>query len=192
MKSKVEGRNYIVQFDGDDFSSKLNKRKTDKILKTLADSLKKISDCLQTEVKEDMDIYDFIRVLFYDDNFDEGTVKALLSDVNYAQEVLATHNDTIEDRMSVIGLENLGYKPLHWMSRPFFEKVLEDTNEKEVTEEIQCYNGTMLRRLRITLWETKPGVRSSKSIRYRKLKIGKKLLRCIQNSVVDWETKYKK
>lgn len=191
MKSKVEGRNYVVQFDGDDFSTKLNKRKTDKVLRTLSDSLQKIMDCLQNDVNTDVDLYDFVRVLFFDNNFDEEVLKVLLSDVNCAKEILATHNDEIVEEKDVLNLEKLGYKPLRWMARPFYEKLLEDTNEKEVTEEIQCYNGTILRRLRITLWETKPGVRSSKSIRYRRLKVGKKLLHAIQNSASEWEEKYK-
>jgi hypothetical protein len=66
--------------------------------------------------------------------------------------------------------------------------VIEDTEKKEITEEIILADKTKnpdaepIRRIRTTLWEKTEYGRASTSITYKKLRIGKKLMRAIENT----------
>ena len=61
--------------------------------------------------------------------------------------------------------------------------VLEDTEEKEVTEEIVAGPEGTVKRIRTIIWEKTDGGRRSQSIIYRKKPIGKKLLKIVRNTM---------
>ena len=66
-----------------------------------------------------------------------------------------------------------------------FEKTLEDSDEQEVVEEIQVTgSGEYLRRKRTIIWDKTTYGRCSRSIKYKKLPIGKKLYHIIQNTLL--------
>ena len=68
---------------------------------------------------------------------------------------------------------------------PFYEKTLEDSGEQEVVEEILVTSsGDYLRRKRTIIWDNTTYGRSSKSIKYKNLSIGKKLYKTIQNTLL--------
>lgn len=94
---------------------------------------------------------------------------------------LKTHNDEILPIEDIMLLSDLGYKELRVSRHQMWELVREDTSEQEVVEEI-LLREEPVRRLRTTIWEATDHGRHSKSIRYRKLPIGKKLAKVIANT----------
>ena len=65
-----------------------------------------------------------------------------------------------------------------------FERTINDSGEKEITEEVVIIDGKkLIRRRRTTLWEITPGRKSSKSITYKKLPMTKKLQRAAENTI---------
>ena len=54
--------------------------------------------------------------------------------------------------------------------------------EKEVVEEIVYYENKLYHRIRTTLWSYRNGWKSSVSIKYKKLPMGKKLMKIIKNT----------
>ena len=186
MKSKVQGNNYIYQFDGDRYPEKVNRKKADKMLKRIADALKTIKDEASAAYENDSSLYNLIEnYIFSGFDFDEGQCYRLdeaLDSVTGLQEIFATNNDEILLPEEIDTLRDLGYKK-HFSHGFFFEKIIEDTEDKEVVDEIQMTKDGPIRRLRTIEYEKTDHGRSSTSIKYKKLPIGKRLMKAIENSL---------
>lgn len=196
MKSKIEGRNYVVLYDDDRFPVKINKKRLDSSLINLNISLKKIQLLMKELYQTDYDAYAFIRNNVFDYqhfDFDEGSSFLLdnaIDTISSLHEWLLTNHDEILPREEVETLEDLGYQ---WFGGGFahimYEKILEDTDEKEVVEEIQEVDGKMLRRIRTTLWEKTHYGKSSLSINYKKIGNTKRLVKAFLNSMAKHKKK---
>lgn len=192
MQTRVDGRNYVILYDDDRIPEKINKNKVDKSLKKLETALESIRDVIDKAYDDNYDLYRMLdRCVFayypYCTGLDDGkcsTVDNMLYSVRQLQETLKEDDDIPDYKEAYensILLEDLGYKNNWGGRRGVWEKVLEDTDEKEVVEEIQRFEDP-LRRIRTTYWKKTDYGRSSTKITYRKLRIGKKLMRAIENT----------
>lgn len=189
MKSKVEKRDYCILKDGERFPIKLNKKKTDHIISSLIHRFGSLENVLEDIQREDPDVGNFVldivlkslyNMSYYSDAQDfQYQIQNVLKDLVDLQEFLKTHDDEIKPEEEVVLLSDLGYKK-DYVGK-LWGKILEDTDEKEVTEEILLYEKP-LRRIRTIIWEKTDYGKSSKSIRYKKMPIGKKLEKAIENT----------
>lgn len=192
VESRVDGRNYLVLPEGERFPLKLNRKRLDKALFGIEVSFKKIQALMKELYEQDYDSYVFIRDYVFGYGrfeFDEGSSFHLDDVVDTVVSVhgsLLSRMDEIRPVEEVEMLEDLGYKYYGGgLAHVMYEKVLEDTDEKEVVEEIQQVEGKMVRRIRTTLWEKTSYGKSSRSITYRKIGNTKRLVRAFLNSCAN-------
>lgn len=192
MKSKVEGRNYIILNNDDKYPVKINKKKTDKSIDRLLTSLTTFCNEVKDIYKDNYGLYSILGgSLDYmtHGDWDEGhcwRLNSMLEDLETLKNNLASNNDEIPDIEDVVTLDDLGYSiPLQCDSSPlFWEKKIEDTEKREIVEEIWCFQEP-IRRIRTIEWEKTDYGRTSKKISYKKIPIGKKLMKAIKNSIKE-------
>lgn len=195
MLSRKEGRNYLILNQDSDMPVKVNRNKLDKKLNRLKKALSTVQKELAGAYDEDSSLYMILRDEVFDgystgELYDgkSGWIDDVLYRISSVQETLAGEDDGIPDKEDVITLDHLGYRNMHLPENRFWEKVIEDTEKKEITEEIILADKTKnpdaepIRRIRTTLWEKTEYGRASTSITYKKLRIGKKLMRAIENT----------
>ena len=192
MKSRIIGRNYeILESDDDIYSVKINKKKLDKALLNISSAFETVLGIMhQTyQTDEDYELYHFLNEILHKADIDceDGDIWKLRMALDYLkdiQDTLNTHNDEIKLPEFRETLEMKGYTKSFWGydREKLWEKKLEDTEEKEVTEQIFADPDNPVRRICTIFWEKTEGGRQSKSITYRKMPIGKKLLQIIKNS----------
>lgn len=200
MLSRTEGRNYVILRQGEKFPSKVNKKRTDTKLKKLQSALKAIKDELQDAYDNDPELYHLVQEevfsrceCSYRELYDGsiGWVEDAIYSISELKEDLAG-DDEIPKEEDMVTLRDFGYTKSS-LSNPdieFWEKILEDTEEKEVTEEIVYSSRPSakepstgpVRRIRTTMWEKMAYGKASTSITYKKLRIGKKLMKTIENT----------
>ena len=196
IKSKIDGHNYIYQIDDEDNIDRgvqrINKNKTDASLRRLRNAITAICDELEKVYKGNYNLYSLIDeedIFCGNLQLEDGDIHMLRAARNRIAELetmLHTQNDDLDyvPPKEMITLSDLGYKAV--MNRtPFYEKTLEDSDEQEVVEEILVTSsGDYLRRKRTIIWDNTTYGRSSKSIKYKNLSIGKKLYKTIQNTLL--------
>ena len=189
MQSKVIGRNYLILPDGERIPIKINKNRTDKILSRMQNGLQTFNECVQELYQSnDYELYNFLTKEAFDSaclNFYDGkcwNLTYLEQELEKIGEELLSNDDNIKTAEEAVILEDLGYRDAMWgRTDNWWEKVLEDTEEREVVEEIRG-GEEAVRRLRTTIWEKTDYGRHSKKILYKTLPIGKKLSRALENS----------
>lgn len=195
MLSRKEGRNYVILNQDSEMPVKINRNKLDKKLNRLKKALSAVQKELADAYDEDSSLYMILRDEVFDGYSTEGLydgksgwIDDVLYRISSVQETLAGEDDEIPDKEDMITLDSLGYRNMYLQEARFWEKVIEDTEEKEVTEEIILADRTKnpdaepVRRIRTTLWEKTEYGRASTSITYKKLRIGKKLMKAIENT----------
>lgn len=195
MLSRKEGRNYVILNQDSEMPVKINRNKLDKKLNRLKKALSAVQKELADAYDEDSSLYMILRDEVFDGYSTEGLydgksgwIDDVLYRISSVQETLAGEDDEIHDKEDIITLDSLGYRNMYLQEARFWEKVIEDTEEKEVTEEIILADRTKnpdaepVRRIRTTLWEKTEYGRASTSITYKKLRIGKKLIKAIENT----------
>lgn len=195
MLSRKEGRNYLILNQDSEIPVKINRNKLDKKLNRLKKALSAVQKELADAYDEDSSLYMILR----DEVFDgystgglydgkSGWIDDVLYRISSVQETLESEDDEIPDKEDMITLDSLGYRNIYLQEARFWEKTIESTEEKEVTEEIILADRTKnpdagpVRRIRTTLWEKTEYGRASTSITYKKLRIGKKLIKAIENT----------
>jgi len=186
IKATVKGYNYLIQTDNDRRTIKINKKRTDRTLKRISDSLKIIRQEVKNAYDHDPSLYYLLDYIFDDTRIEVRDGECLflenaLEDITKLQDVIETHDDVILATGENETLLDLGYK-YNAAYNKIYEKTIEDAEEREIVDEIMITEEGPLRRLRTIEWEVSEYSRSSKSIKYRKLPIGKKLKRAIENS----------
>ena len=194
MLSKKEKRNYAVLLTDERFPEKVNRKYADKTISKLKSLLESIQDIVKDTYDKDYGLY---RVLFSEylgDYFDvdDGSSWKLRNSIDALrelQETLATHDDEILTQEEVLTLEDLGFRRMVWDRTMYiFEKQIKESDEEDIVEEIcRINNGSIIRRIRTTIWEKTDFGKSSKSIRYKKIRMNKKLEKAFLNSVRDFE-----
>lgn len=186
IKATVKGYNYLIQNDSERHTIKINKKRTDRTLNRISESLKVIRQEVKNAYDHDPSLYYLLDYLFGDTRIEVRDGECIfldnaLEDITKLQDVLETHDDVILVTGEDETLLDLGYK-FNAAYGKIYEKTIEDTEEKEIVDEILITEEGPLRRIRIIEWEVSEYSRSSKSIKYRKLPIGKKLKRAIDNT----------
>lgn len=193
MKSKMEGHSYVILQDGERFPVKLNRKRTDKSLLELKTSLEKVRVLMKELYASDYDLYSFLRdsVLrgsrFDFDEGDSSFLDSLLYDITSVHEYILTHTDEIKSREELESLEDLGYRRRLGFSdpgAPLYEKILEDTDEKEIVEEIIEVKGKVFRHVVTTYWKKTDFGRASCKIFNKRIGVPKRLVKAYRNSVV--------
>lgn len=186
MRSRKEGYNYIILQDGERYPIKVNRKRTEKALRDLnkyaAGILKLMSDLYE----KDNDLYYLIKDMVtysYGFDFSEGDNYILREIRDSSEELLnqlQENQDDIPVAENLTTLADLGFRESfiggHNEDFKLWEKVLIDTDEMEVQEEVILYKtGEMVRRKRKILWDKVDYGKSSRSIKYTPLKMTKKL-----------------
>ena len=186
MKSRKEGYSYIILQDGEKYPIKVNRKRTEKALRDLNKYTVGILKLMSDLYKKDNDLYYFIKdtvVSSYSFDFSEGD-NYILREIRDSSEDLL--NQLLENQDDIPAVENLttladlGFRESffggHNEDLKMWEKVLIDTDEMEVQEEVILYKtGEMKRRKRKILWDKVDYGKSSRSIKYTPLKMTKKL-----------------
>lgn len=186
MDSKIEGKNYIVLTDGDKFPVKLNVTKTDKSLARIEKALSSVKEEIMNLYETNYDLYRLLDDEVFDwpvSGFDDGkcsNLDSLIYQLHQLQSRLHTQNDSIPPVEDLITLDDFGYSNEYHHAK-IWEKKIEDNDEREVVDEIQLLDPP-LRRIRTIEWEKTEHGKSSKKITYKKLSIGKKLLKAAENT----------
>ena len=190
---------FVLDNDTKEVLYKIGRRSACRTLGRLSKLLSKI-DCLVSEISEkngelyyllkneilDAPVIDITDSSDFSRKNNIANIQETLDEIKSAPKVTVLPKENI-----LVTLESLGYNNMYFhVSRFWYEKVLEDTDEKEVTEEIQEVNGQMLRRIRTTLWEATPYGKSSTSITYRKLRNTKRLENAFSVSYQIYKDKY--
>ena len=195
MKSKIEGRSYIVLPDEVKFPVKLNQKRVDKTLMELDISLKKIQFLMKNLYETDYDTYKLIvKQVFGEDvfSFDEGKshqLDMMIDNLDAFHEQLLTGNDEIPAREEIESLEDLGYTcSVLDKDTVLYQKTLKVVGDEEVIEEIFEIEGKMVRFIRTVRWEQTEYGRSGKSSR-RKVGNTKRLIKAFLVSKKEREAK---
>ena len=184
MKSKIRGRNYIILYDGEKYYSKVNKAKLDRSLKRVIDAL----EVLNSELEYRNDVSELIMdKVFYDYSYDDYSYRRnkIRNALEYAQELkeqLETHDDEIPEPEEVTLLDDIGFRHRPFDKKGYWTKLIEDTEDREVIEELWLSEKT-IRRKRIIDYEKTEYGRSSTNIEYKILPISKRLMRVIKNTL---------
>ena len=181
MLSRKEGRNYLIKFYSSE-PRKINRRYTDKVLQQAAKHLGILIDIYKAAAKKE---YTLTYLLENTEDFDDWVYKLETEKegIESMLDYLHTHDDEIRPAETYLTFESLGYKwdmslscyrKNEWPQA--YTKVIEDTDERSIEEEIWIFeDGSISRRIRTTLWDTTDYGKSSRSITYRKKPLTKKI-----------------
>ena len=182
--STIKGKNYLVWEKDSSHITKVNKKKTDKVVSNCIKALSYLADTLEELEQSDRELwylisdespcyneYEFIDLC---NRYSTNLMGLLIG--------LKTNNDKIPE--THITLEDLGYKKMPFGREEYtiYEKIIEDTDEKEVVEEIVLTDDDIRRRKRVTFWEKNNHGKQSTSIKYTSLKLTKKIIEAIENT----------
>ena len=186
MLSRIEGKKYLFTDDEGRFPFKVSKRKTDKTIHSLIKDLEHFQVTIKNTYKNDYELYNLIEGnLFFPDDWEYGRNVKLDAVINGLKcfEGFLSEDDEIPLSENILTLADFGFDNRAYGMDGLWEKVIENSEEKEVVEEIWPYDEVAKYRIRTTLWETiEPGYKKSKSITYKNKKIGKKLAQAIKNT----------
>ena len=181
MRSKKEGRNYLIQLYGI-APYKINRRLTDKLLLQSIKHLGALIDVYKKAQEKDCSLS---YLLDLTDDI-ESTIDKLEAQKEWTEDnykYLQTHNDEFRGPETYLTFENLGYRWDMSLSRyrknewpQAYTKIIEDTDERSIEEEIWIFEDReIMRRIRTTLWDKTDYGKSSRSITYKKKPLTKKI-----------------
>lgn len=184
MKYKRTGKAYWFS-NGEYSPEKVSKQLADTSLARLTDALRRLQDVVKTVAEKNPEFFFLLNEEVFHDEWDfdhkcSPLADDLLDNLSRLREEMSKGN--AEFGKKTVFLEDLGFRAVSWGNINIYEKVLEDSDEKEVVEELQWFNNTLHRRIRTTYWEHEPGCKRSVKIKYKKLPIGKKLLKAYEET----------
>ena len=195
MKSKVAGKNYEILFNDEDrFAKKIDKKVTDNCLAKLLKSMETITYLMVNKRwVENNDLYYFLKEKVFQkagiEIDEDGWIIALCEaskSIKEIQHVLATHNDDIRPRSDSETLEDLGYckRKSESIRYPTWEKVWSYDGLTDIDEIIFKPDGPERRLRTIREYVNSYGIKTDER-KKRKVKIGKKMMKAIQNTIVE-------
>lgn len=160
----------------------LDRKKADELYSVLAEKFSEISNILTDAEGTEEEIFLDDKVLSYYtlDSLNYNVLNEISEEIRTLLERLQNGKDKIPTPEDLMVLADIGFKK-EWGTDHFYEKVLEDTEEKTVVEELQI-KGTPLYRKRTIIWTPIKGGRESKEIIYEDLKLDKTLRKIIKNT----------
>lgn len=185
MLSTIKDDKYIILEDDCVYPDEYDKEKLDSVLARLKQAYSALADTYaelneffpEIECLVRCHGIDVCEELRYID--DEGRLfTEAAKGISEFQESLNTHNDEIPKAEERMTLRDLGFScfcPL------WYERIIEESEEKDIVEEIQVRSEASYRR-RTTLWEKTDYGRSSREITYETLPITDELRTVIENT----------
>lgn len=183
---KVDG-NYRILADGEHLPDEVPQDETDMLLDDLMTSLQGVANALREIHRHDV-VDDMVADLMAGSNLDyddgrEWHLDCLIGELERLQDDLAKGDDDIpsyEDSETVL---DAGYRT-EWYGcdNGIYTKVLEDTDEREVVEEVILTLDEPVYRRRTITWEAVASGRHSKDITYDDLPIDERMARLIRNT----------
>ena len=187
LKSRKEGRSYVVLEDGKTFPARINRKKTDEFLAKAGKHVAALRSALEELHDGDYETFHFIWDHVFSGSLGESSegrcwrLNDILYGISGLRGTLEGEDDEIAAPVFEETLAGFGFRQEFASRGDVWEKVLEDSREREVVEEI-ILRDPPLRRTRTTLWEETDYGRSSTSIKYRRLPMGKKLGQAAENA----------
>ena len=192
VKSRKTARDYIVLKDDERFPVKVNRKKTDRAILQLVQNFVSVSHLLKKLYNDDYEIYKLVEDVLEDSgiSIDEGRlwhVDYSVENLNDLLDVLKSHDDDVKPKVEIETLEDLGFRSFaDFGGRYLYEKVVEDSYDAEVSEEVvEVKDGVLWHRQRTTVWkpyDRNSGGRESDKILYKRLRMTKKLEKAYWNS----------
>lgn len=183
---RVDGR-YRILADWERLPEEVSQHETDELLDRLGNAVQEVRAILMEAYQRDDAVSDMVRILMdaADLSCNDGCewhLDCLADEIEQMKETLAEDDDvpSYEESETVF---DMGYRSERYgIDDGFYVKVIEDSDEQEVVEEIILGHGEPIYRLRTTVWEEVPGGRHSKEIRYEKLPVDEEMARLIRNT----------
>lgn len=175
---------YRIMYDYDHIPIELDKYLVDKNIEEILESLKAINAKIEKLYNYDYEIYDLIFNHIYDSlDVSDGKswrIKTLIDDIEDLKKKLDNNDDNIKEPKQCVTLEDLGFNLSFTSDKTLWEKILEDTDEKEIIEEVLILDNP-IRRKRETTWEKTDYGKHSKEIIYTELPMTEELIIAINN-----------
>lgn len=188
----------MVLRDGMFSPEKLNRKRTNLILRDIYFSLCTLQECIKKSYEEEPNLYRLLEDEVFTGyvSLDDGrsyAVDTMEVNVSKMEDVLRIHDDDLSVAPKKVLMEDLGYRRDCIGPSSFrFEKELVDNDEQSVVEEVYSYEGNVERRQRTVFWEKTNYGRSSKLIRYKKFRMTKQIAEAFANSLAEHQEKNKK
>lgn len=188
---RVDGK-YRILADGSHLPEEIPQEEANEALSRLGAALQALRDALSDIHRGSGALGDVVAeamesaCLDYDDGR-ERHLDCLTDAVEAIRERLAECDDDIpsyEDSETVL---DAGYRAETYGHNAIYVRVIEDSDEREVVEEVVLRDDGVLHRMRTTIWEEVPGGRHSKEIRYEDLPLDERLGRLARNTMAASE-----
>ena len=182
---KVDDK-YRILFDGEHLPKEIVQSELDDCLKKLKDAINTLKQFLSNTYDE-YGVKNTIVSRILEDacfEYDEGRswrLNAALFGIEEFQEYLKNTTDFVKSYADSETIVDYGFHE-EWYQSGIYEKKLEDSNEREVVEEVFLHNDVFVYRKRTTEWELDGYSKHSKEIRYENLEINDDLKRVLTNS----------
>ena len=186
MQSMKVDAKYRILLDGERLPAEVDQSELDESLSRLKDA----ALALQKVVYDIYDGNDTIRrivsglmstscVEYHDGKI--WRLDNLVYELEQLQEQLEANEDVVPSYEEVETIFDHGFHD-YWVGSGIYEKTLEDSDEREVVEEVFFHKGTLNHRKRTTNWELDGYSKHSKSIVYEDLPIDDDFRRIVNNS----------
>ena len=182
---KVDDKYRIIR-DGDHLPEEISQKEMDKALSDLKKAVMHVSTIL-SDIHARCDVINSIVTEIMNNSCldyifgEEWHLKQLVNEIESVQEQIHEGSDVVPSYEEAETIEDAGFRE-SWHNSEIFEKVLEDTEEREVVEEIVLKYDPPLYRKRTTIWEPIKGGRHSKEIKYEDLPLNERIERLIRNT----------
>ena len=188
MRSKKIGDKYRIHCDFSRFPKEVGIKETEEVLKKTEKSINDFYHSLKEIRDEHQKVYDIISSLIAEKCSmflcDEESLLDLKKYIEEIREELENNDDDVPAEEEIVNLRDKGFKRIFgYEAVSLWEKVLEDTDEREVVEEISIRDGEIYNhRKRTTLWEKTEYGRASKNIDYEDMPINEELRALVRNT----------
>lgn len=184
MASRIQGKNYLIWNEDSEYGEpiKVNKNKLDKSIQKIGGLYAKLAKELDSLRDSNYDAWSII-----DDAtpYLDGTdaYRYCLRSAEGLQELydqLQQGNDELPPE-HIPSLHELGFRKDYCTRDEIvrYEKVLEDTDEQEIVEEVIIEGKSVRRRKRTIIWEPDENGKHSKKITYKTLPVTKAILKAV-------------
>lgn len=188
MRSKKIGDKYRIHCDFSRFPKEVGIKETEEVLKKTEKSINDFYHSLKEIRDEHQEVYDILLSLIAEKCSmflcDEESLLDLKKYLEEIQKELENNDDEVLSEEELINLRDKEFKRIFgYEAVSLWEKVLEDTDEREVVEEISIRDGQIYNhRKRTTEWEKTEYGRTSKEIIYEDLPIDEELRKLARNT----------